>query len=409
MQLSRIAPVAAMVVCSVSVHSRAALAQAVVAAGSSAFFESGGPLNMTVVIPEVRADVPLGDNLAVNAAWTADVISGASVAVVDAPAASVDAISAASLQDVRNVLGGGVRMQDGQSSLAAGYRYGIENDYRSHAFDVTAHTDLFERNTSLEITYARAFDHVCDGPSASDAVLKARLDSSDGCFAHRTGADGKPVRRVAALDVNSFEAAWTQALGQMVNMQWTASASLLHGLQANPYRAVVIGRTAAQEHHPENRARYALAAGLRVWIAPWSGALQPLVRAYRDTWNVRSLSAELGYEQSLGQGVRIRGRGRYYVQSGASFYSDDYVLHPRGRYFTGDRELSSMRSVLLGAQCSWTVPSDTQGEVLGFLDGLELSIKGDWLKSWFPEFHYDRAAVPNDAALIGSLSLLAGF
>jgi hypothetical protein len=192
-------------------------------------------------------------------------------------------------------------------------------------------------------------------------------------------------------------------------MQAAATAQLLNGFQSNPYRAVRIGRGAAQEHHPDDRARYAASVSLRIWIKPLSGALQPSVRVYRDTWDVRSFSGELGYEQSIGSGLRLRARGRFYTQTGAAFYSDDYVLDPRGQYFTGDRELSPMRTVLLGGQFAWSVPSDAQGDVIGFLSSLELLLKADVLESSFPDFHYDRAPVPNTTALIGSLSVLAGF
>ena len=137
---------------------------------------------MTVLTPEVDAQVQPSEGIGVHAEWTADVVSGASVAVVDAPAANVDAISAASVHDVRHVFGGGARVFDGQSSLAAGYHYAFENDYRSHAVDVSARTELYEHDTALEISYARAFDTVCDAPGASDPALKARLDTSKGCF-----------------------------------------------------------------------------------------------------------------------------------------------------------------------------------------------------------------------------------
>jgi hypothetical protein len=378
--------------------------------GTSAFREAGGPLSMTVLMPEVSADAQLTPGFAVNAAWTADIVSGASVAVVDAPAADVDAISSATVSDIRHELGGGLRIGDGQSTWSAGYRHGFENDYRSHAFDVSAQTELYERNTALQISYARSFDSICDGPDASEAVLKARLVSSDACFGGGDGdVDEQAEPRERDLSSQTFQAAWTQHWTGAITTQLTATAQLLDGFQANPYREVRIGRASAQEHHPDQRARYAAGLGARIWIAPLSGALQPLLRAYRDTWDVRSLSAELGYEQTIGAGLRVRGRGRYYVQSAAAFYSDDYVLAPRGRYFTGDRELSPMRSALLGAQVSWALPSDAEGRVLGFLSGLELALKGDLLKSWFDDFRYDRVEVPNDTALLGSLSLSAGF
>jgi hypothetical protein len=68
-----------------------------------------------------------------------------------------------------------------------------------------------------------------------------------------------------------------------------------------------------------------------------------------------------------------------------------------------------MHSVLLGGQLAWSVPGNSEGEVIGFLSGLELVMKADLLKSSFPDFHYDRVAVPNGTALMGMFSLLAGF
>jgi hypothetical protein len=381
-----------------------AAAQVQTTLGGSVFHESGGPLSMTVLMPEVSAEAQMTSGFAVDLGWSADVVSGASVAVVDAPPADVDAISAASVRDVRHVFGGGLSLDDGQSTWRAGYRYGFENDYRSHSFDVGARTELYERNTSLEVGYARSFDDVCDGRDASEAVLKSRLSSSDGCF-----VDSDEDHTVRDLYSHAFQGAWTQHWTAELSTQLSGTAQLLDGFQGNPYREVRIGRASAQEHHPEQRARYALGLGARLWIEPLSGALQPQLRAYRDTWNVRSLSAELGYEQTLGAGLRARARARYYVQTGAAFYSDDYVLAPRGRYFTGDRELSPMRSALLGAQLTWAAPSDDRGRILDALAGLELVLKGDLLKSWFTDFHYDRVEVPSDVALVGSFSLLAAF
>jgi len=92
-----------------------------------------------------------------------------------------------------------------------------------------------------------------------------------------------------------------------------------------------------------------------------------------------------------------------------AFYSDDYVLDPKGQYFTGDRELSSMRSLLFGAQLLLSAPADGNGQVFGFLSGLELTLKGDVLKTFFDDFHYDQAAVPNNLALLGSFDVHAIF
>lgn len=379
-----------------------ARAQLGVEAAGTVFHESGGPLSMTVVVPEVKAEVEVAEALSVRAGWSADVVSGASVAVVDAPTEDVDAITTASVSDTRHVFGGGFTLRDEQSALSAGYRYGFENDYRSHGFDVSARTELFDRNSIFEIAYARSFDSVCDGPGAEDPAQKPRLDASDGCF-----DESDPDRTDHDIAVHGLQVSGTQNLTPRLVMQLGLSAQIEHGFLSNAYRAVRIGPTAAQEHHPSDRARYAATLAFRYWIAPLSGALQPSFRLYRDTWHLRALSMELGYEQSVGTDLRIRIRGRLHMQSGAAFYSDDYVLAPRGQYFTGDRDLSPLKTVMGGGEVTYSVPANDEGDVLGIFSSFSLKLKGDLLQTYLEDFRYDRVKPPNDLALIGTFAILA--
>jgi hypothetical protein len=381
-----------------------ARADSSVSAGTSVFHESGGPLHMNVIIPSAAASVDIGEPATVHVGWTADIVSGASVAVVDAPAANVDAISSATVVDTRHDFSGGFTLRDHTASIDVSYSHAFERDYLSNSFAATARTELFERNTGFSISYARAVDQVCDIAGTFDPVMKPRLDSSTGCF----DASDK-MRTSRELDIHTLQGGWTQAWTPRLTTQLTLTAQVLHGFQSNPYRAVRIGKTAAQEYEPKDRARYALGAGARYWIAPLASALSANARAYRDTWGIVSLTGELAYDQTLGGGFRLRARGRYYTQTAATFYSDDYVLAPHGRYFTGDRELSPMSSLLAGAALLWNAPPDPAGNVLSILSGLQLTLKADVLKTFFPDFHYDRAPVPNTLASIVTLEARALF
>ena len=367
------------------------------------FREAGGPLKMNVIMPSASANVDLGEPVNLRVGWSADIVSGASVAVVDAPAANVDAISTATVTDTRHVFNGGLTLRDGLGSVAVAYNHAFEHDYRSDSFAVTARTELFDRNTGVELSYARAFDRVCDVAGTFDPVMKPRLPTSSGCF-----SDDK-TRASRSLAIHTFQTGVSQAWTPHLTTQLTLLAQVLHGFQSSPYRAVRIGKTAAQEHEPTDRARYAVGAAARYWLTPLSAALGIEGRVYRDTWGITSVTGELWYDQSLFGEVRLRLRGRYYTQTDAAFYSDDYVLDPRGRYFTGDRELSSMHSALIGLSFHWNVPSDASGHVLSVLESFALVLKADLLKSFFDNFHYDRAEVPNTLAQVLTLELRAGF
>ncbi len=373
-------------------------------ATTTLYREAGGPLEMTVLTPSVQIGGTVRDRVRIDAGWEADVVSGASVAVVDAPSADLDAITSATrLDDFRNTAHGTLGFLGEVTRLDVGYTYGTESDYRSHGFQLAGRSELFERNTIFELSYARGFDRVCSlaQPDAQEPVDRQRLPSSDGCF-------DSDERVSLKLALHTFQGAWTQAWTPYFTTQLTLTTQVLHGFQSNPYRAVWLGRAAAQEHHPEDRLRYAAGLGMRLWLKPLRAALQPNVRLYRDSWDVASVTAELAYEQTIPAGIRIRARGRYYTQRGAIFYSDDYAFQPAGQYFTGDRELSPMSSWLIGGRAEWIVPPGEDGEI-GFLGGLSLVGKADYLLFQFPDFHYGRVAVPNDSAFVVTASLEATF
>ncbi len=388
----------------------AAHAQSSVDATSTFFYEAGGPLHMTVINPRVSGDVAATDMLSIQAGWEADVVSGASVAVVDAPGAvGVDAITSATrVKDLRNVFSGGATLRGDNTRVSASYGYGFENDYRSHALSVSAATELFDRNTTLELRFSRGWDSVCDlsQPNAEQATQRQRLPNSSGCF-EKTSPDN--LRATHAIDLQGVSGGWTQNWTPIFNTQWTLDAQLISGFQSNPYRAVWLGRSAAQEHHPNERARYGTTVSARIWLRPVGGALQLSARLYRDTWDVRAVSGEIAYERALGSLFRLRLRARYYQQRRAAFYSDDYSLQPRGQYFTGDRELSSMHSWLGGVRFDYTPDVAGEGRALSFLEVLQLVLKADFLVHEFQDFHYGSAQVPNRRSIFGTVSLDASF
>jgi hypothetical protein len=290
--------------------------------------------------------------------------------------------------------------------LTGGYSFGRENDYRSHGMFLGARSEMFERNTTFDISYARGWDSVCNLPieENAEAVDRPRMPNADGCF-----DDDNPDREELDLSLQTFQGAWTQNWTPILTTQLTFTTQILNGYQGNPYRAVWLGRSAAQEHHPDNRTRYALGLDSRIFLEPLEGTVSASVRGYRDTWDIMSITAELGYFQQIGENLGLKVRGRYYNQTSAIFYSDNYALMPRGQYFTGDRELSAMTSWVLGGTLKLDVPADDEGYVLGFMETFALIGKADVILMDFPEFNYGRVAVPNTTAIVATLSLESTF
>ncbi|MBP9112008.1 MAG: DUF3570 domain-containing protein [Polyangiaceae bacterium] len=371
--------------------------------------------NMTVYSPSVDATVSPTSAVEIKGGWEADIVSGASVAVkagsaYQATNPGVDVITTASVKDVRNVGRGGVRLSHNTTQLALNYSYSTENDYKSHSFDVAARSDFFDRNTNFEISYARNFDKVCDRvQGVNDPAARFRsLENSDGCFAE------SPLRITRPFVSDNFQVTWSQSWTPIFVTQVVGSLQIGNGFQSNPYRSVVLGEgIKAQEHHPENRARGSGGLRLNLFIKPIKSAARLFGRAYADTWSVKSATVELEFEKYFGESFLAMLRGRFYKQSGALFFSDDYSggarpLGPKGQYFTGDRELSPFFSVTLGGRLMLQFRGEEK-KLLGFLDSLKVSASFDMVHFSYDEFTLGGAPITNARAWIGGAAVNAAF
>ncbi|MGC4088296.1 MAG: DUF3570 domain-containing protein [Polyangiaceae bacterium] len=380
---------------------------------TNVFIEPSPSSKLLVVNPEVGVAAAPAEFLKINAAYQADIVTGASESVKAGRLGGVDVVSAAtSFHDTRHEASGGFSLIRESTELTATYSYGTESDYRSQSISVSAATDFLQRNTELRLSYARGFDKVCTShfASADDPSVRSPLDSSKGCFTN------SPDRSTRGIDIDSFQAGWTQSWTPILTTQVNITASLQHGFLGNPYRGVVIASAGdvAVENHPENRARAAASLRLRLYARPIATAFGVGAHLYRDTWDILAGTLSLDAERYLFSGFRVQARARYYAQSSALFYSDDYTGGepqdgPRGQYWTGDRELSRLQNYMLGGRFVYSKRGEPGARVLGALLGISASVGLDVMKTKLNDFTWG-GKLPNDTfALLGSLGLSGDF
>lgn len=380
----------------------------------SFFHEPAKGSQMTVYTPSTDLTARPWDFLAVSGGWEADIVSGASEKLKTGPLsrANPDAITGASIKDVRHIGRGSVTVKRDNTEVRAGGSVSVENDYKSNSFNASARTDLFQHSTTLEIAYARNWDTVCDlaHTANTDATLRQPLDNSAGCFQpSATNRSEVPIR------TDAFQLTWSQAWTPVFTTQAMYTGQLQNGLLSDPYRAVALspGGQSAQEHHPENRARQAVALRGAYYIRPLKGAVRAGFRGYRDTWDILSGTFELEGEKYLLPWLRLRATGRYYQQSGALFWSDDYTggepdHGPRGQYWSGDRELSPFSSYLVGGRVigQW---SAGERRIAGIFEGLQSGVGLDVLFYNYSDFTLGGRKPQDTTAYIFSLSFTALF
>jgi hypothetical protein len=403
---------AAIALLSVVLASRAAVAQvAEVDLRTTVLLEPAKDSRLTVIAPAADVAVQPADWLDLHVGYEADIVTGATEAVKAGPV--VDTITrATAFDDTRHRVGGGVLFKRKGARLGADYSYGTESDYRSQAFSVSAGAEFLQKNTELELSYARGFEEVCTSAYTQAVAPSARskLTGSEGCFT--TAAD----RATRPIDIDIFQAGWTQAWTPAVSTQVVATGSLQHGFLENPYRGVVITPAGqdALENHPDNRARGALALRGKYFVKPVDGVATLGVRMYRDTWDIVGQTYELELEKYLGPAFRILAHGRYYSQSAALFYSNDYTggeprYGPRGQYWTGDRELSPLSSFMVGGRALFALQGTPNARVLGVLLRLQASAGFDLLKTNLKDFTWGPNRPDDTTAMIFSFAVRGEF
>ncbi len=380
------------------------------------YYEAPIRTNMFVYSPGVNLAAHPWEFLDVHGGWEADVVSGASVATKSgasykATHPAADVISVASVRDLRNVGKGGFTLKKDAVSFDTGYTYSTEHDYRSHSVNATARTELFEHNTQLQIDWSHNWDSVCNrvqGPNAKFERAIA-LEDSSGCF-----VSSNAFRTTAPISIDSFQGGWSQAWTPTFQTQLLYTAQILNGFQADPYRSVQIGQgIKAQEHVPQNRTRHAATARLNFFLRPLKAALRLTARGYWDTWAMASVTGEVEFEKYLTDSWRASLHFRYYKQSGAVFWSDDYTggdppLGPKGAYWTGDRELSPFSSYMGGLRTTYTI-TPQKGRIIGLMTSMKIGAYFEMIQFDYDEYTLGGQTITGGRAYVGGLALSAAF
>jgi len=328
------------------------------AASRVTLFEEPGKSNegIHVVHPQVDASANIADTFNIALGYNVDIVTGATPAVFG-PTAGVDAVSSPTkFQDTRHLVHGGFGFERPDNGISFAYAYGFESDYKTNALSAVTHSDLYEHNFTLALSYTHNWDRVCDANNTAAAGLPLQLvplTASANCFdATKTDV----VTHKLAIDTLEPSLSWTMT--PRLILQGGATIQLLDGFQSNPYRSVLLGseRRTPQEHHPQFRQRYAAFARIVYALPDMRASAMGALRLYDDSWAIRAITADATLNKYIGTKFLLSVRAHLHQQGGASFYrsATGYrFLGPAGQYWTGDRELSEMGNYLLGGRLAF--------------------------------------------------------
>jgi hypothetical protein len=293
-------------------------------AGASLYTDD---MSTTIVTPRAGAGARVTGALDLEAHWSADVITSASVDVITA--------ATTRMEELRNEVGVTLARENllRDVDVDGGYSWSTENDTDSHTFTGGAKLSILDQNLDLAIRAGTSYNRI--------GVLDQPADEWDDLWVHDA-------------DLSA-----TVVIDPRTTAELVASGFLALGQQANPYRRVPVTtgidlRRAAwlPELVPDERLRGAATLRLRRalgdrWVASVEG------RLYGDDWGVRSLTESLELVLEIGGGLSVRARERGTLQGAAHFYRERY--EDDSTYRTRDRRLSPHESLSGGLALQWAV------------------------------------------------------
>ncbi|HEY6240647.1 MAG TPA: DUF3570 domain-containing protein [Burkholderiales bacterium] len=279
------------------------------------YYDGGGT---TVNGPALLVRKGIGESVSAYASYFIDNVSCASIDVVT---------TASPFKEKRVEYGGGVDYLYRNTTLGLSVLRSKEPDYVANTVGVTVAHEVLDGLTTFSLGYNVSYDD----------VGKAHTD-----FA-------------AHVNRYQYKLGVSQVVTKSLLLNLNYEAILEDGYLHSPYRAARLLGLSVPEVYPGTRDSYAVALGAIKGFGSNDGQLNSSVhlryRYFWDNWNIRAHTVDLGYESRVGDRWLVEPYYRYYKQSAASFYADDFTTQMT--FMARDRELSDFSSTALGAKASY--------------------------------------------------------
>lgn len=275
-------------------------------------------------------ELTLEGNTSLSLHWNNERVTIPAISAPPGTQEAVDAITTASrpiagnaFQDfakVRNEVQGDLKR--GPASL--GYYLSNETDYVGQQVIAGYNRDFHD--AQLNLSFGSSFGWDAIDPVADDDT--------------QTAADHKTTLH--------WNAVATRVLTPTTLVRLGLEYNLVSGLQHNPYRNVYAGGTRVPERHPDHRQRRDAFLKLHQYFHNRS-SLKFNYRFYDDDWGIDSHELGSTLSQYVTHGVFASYEYRYYTQTAADFYRDEYAtVGGVDGYLSGDYRMAVLSSHLFG-------------------------------------------------------------
>jgi hypothetical protein len=304
---------------------------------------SGG--GVTVTGPALLVRKSVGDSVSLYGRYYVDSVSGASIDVVT---------TASPYTDRREEYQVGIDYLHGNTLMGMSFSNSKESDYIADTINLNVSQDLFEGLTTVSMGYSQGYDTV------------------------------QAVNSTDQHDINRYKyrLGLTQVLTPTSQLGVSYEGIAEEGYLNNPYRYARVLGALVPERYPGTHDSQALAVRLIKGISSDTRAVGESVRGeyryYRDNWGITSNTLAFAYQRYFGTSLLGEVHYRYYQQTAATFYSDNFSTEMI--YMARDKVLSAFTDNSLGFKVTWYFLNGKYS----FVDRMSLSFAYDYI-----DFNYD--------------------
>jgi hypothetical protein len=315
-------------------------------------YDGGG---VTVSGPALLVRKSVGDSVSLFGRYYVDTISSASIDVVT---------TASPYTDRREEYQVGIDYLHGSTLMGMSFSNSKETDYLADTLNLNVSQDLFEGLTTVSMGYSQGYDTI------------------------------QPINSTEQHDINRYKyrLGLTQVLTPTVQLGVSYEGIAEEGYLNNPYRYARVLGAFVPEVYPGTHDSQALAVRIIKGFSSGTRAVGESARGeyryYRDNWGITSNTLALGYQRYFGTSLLGEVHYRFYQQSAASFYSDNFTSEMT--YMARDKELSTFKDNSLGLKLTWYFLNGKYA----FVDRMSLNFAYDYIAFDYQDFTDVRTGQP---------------
>lgn len=224
------------------------------------------------------------------------------------------------------------------NTLTGASDLGVRDKRRAGDFKVTHYFDRF--SVGLGAAVSSEDDYFSRAP-----VVETRIWTPDKLTTFAAGFSFSNDRILSTNNVdlserrrtNNFFLGVTQIIDENSIVQSNVAMSRAHGYLSDPYKTA--------DRRPSERNVFAWLSRYNRFFPTSEGSLHFDYRYTRDNWSLQSHLVEVAWYQPLGEAWLLRPSIRYYSQSAASFYANEFPPSDFEANYSADQRLGNFGSI----------------------------------------------------------------